>query len=238
MMMKLACEASLCVAKQALGRVSSPLRVMSRCPASGQLVERDSRRVSSPGQVGVPRPCELALALAVARRTQHRDGGLVIQGRLSKIGGPRSMAGQGPSHVTQGGTSGCWVGGGSELALALRCRRLRPGETVEMMADGQKSPPCSPAGITRRPRELARCGCPVIRLMMGGRAPIREHPSWSCERTPRHHPTLEPWLSGMRGHLRRCPAAAARPAPLRAAEPVGPRPGPSAALFFLRLHWL
>ena len=176
MMMKLACAASLCVAKQALGRVSSPLRVMSRCPASGQLVERDSRRVSSPGQVGVPRPCE--------------------------------------------------------LALALRGRRLRPGETVEMMADGQKSPPCSPTGITRRPRELARCGCPVIRPSMGGRAPIREHPSWSCARTPRHHPTREPCLSGMRG---RCPAAAARPAPLRAAEPVGPRP--SAALFFLRLHW-
>ena len=93
MMMKLACAASLCVAKQALGRVSSPLRVMSRCPASGQLVERDSRRVSSPGQVGVRRPCELALALAVARRTQHRDGGLVIQRRLAKIhGGARPVA--------------------------------------------------------------------------------------------------------------------------------------------------
>ena len=134
------------------------------------------------------------------------------------------MAGQGPSHVTQGGTSGCWVGGGSELALALRRRRLAaaspPGETVELMADGQKSPPCSPTGITRRPRELARCGCPVIRLMMGGRAPIREHPSWSCERTPRHHPTREPCLPGMRGHLRRSGRPAGRPAGRAAAPPL------------------
>ena len=84
--------------------------------------------------------------------------------------------------------------------------------------------PASPDG---RESSVARCGCPVIRLMMGGRAPIREHPSWSCERTPRHHPTREPWLSGMRGHLRRSGRPAGRPAaaaPFSSAPALQPRP--------------